>query len=103
MAMAPINSPSLTIVTHTKERGCSEFAAITKPEIGGFRLANASGVFQDGVEDRLQFAWRTGNDFQHLAGRGLLIEGFTEVVGPLAQLVEQACIFDGNDRLRREV
>ena len=36
-------------------------------------------------------------------GRGLLLQRFGEIVGALAQLVEQARVLDGDDGLRGEV
>ena len=37
------------------------------------------------------------------AGRGLLLQRFGEIVGALAQLVEQPRVLDGDDGLRGEV
>ena len=59
-------------------------------------LANARGVFQHGLEHRLEFARRAGDDLQHLRGRGLLLQR-------LAQLVEQAGVLDGDDGLGGEI
>ena len=40
---------------------------------------------------------------QHLRGRGLLLQRFGQIVGALAQLVEQAGVLDGDNRLGGEV
>ena len=40
---------------------------------------------------------------QHLGGRGLLLQRLGEVVGALAQFVEQPRVLDGDDGLRGEV
>ena len=40
---------------------------------------------------------------QHLGGRGLLLQRLGEIVGALAQLVEQPRVLDGDDGLRGEV
>ena len=51
----------------------------------------------------VQVAGRTGDDLEHLAGRGLLFQRFGEIVGALAQLVEQPRVLDGDDGLGGEV
>ena len=68
-------------------------AQIEITEAGG---AETHRVCQHGVEHRLKLAWRTGDDAQHLGRGGLLLQQF-------AQLVEQACVLDGDDGLRREI
>ena len=40
---------------------------------------------------------------QHLGGRGLLLQRLGQIVGALAQLVEQARVLDGDDGLGGEV
>ena len=59
-------------------------------------LADARRVLQHGLEHRLQLARRTGDDAQHLGGRGLLLELADSA---LAQLVEQPRVLDGDDGL----
>ena len=66
---------------------------IERAELG---VADAHRIRQHGVEHRLKLAGRTGDDLQHLGGRGLLLQRF-------AQLVEQPRILDGDDRLVGEV
>ena len=58
-------------------------------------LADARRVLQHGLEHRLQFAGRAGDDPQHLGGRRLLLQRF-------AQLVEQPRVLDGDDGLGGE-
>ena len=56
-------------------------------------------------------AWNTGSsspgelrdDPQHLGGRGLLLQRLGQIVGALAQLVEQPRVLDGDDGLGGEV
>ena len=56
-------------------------------------------------------AWNTGSsspgelrdDLQHLRGRRLLLQRFGEIVGALAQLVEQPRVLDGDDGLGGKV
>ena len=55
------------------------------------------------VEHRLQLARRAGDDLEHVGGRGLLLQRLGEIVGALAQLVEQPRILDGDDGLGGEV
>ena len=66
-------------------------------------LADACRVLQHGLEHRLQLARRTADDLQHLGGRGLLLQRLAQIVGALAQLVEQPGILDGDHGLRGEV
>ena len=55
------------------------------------------------LEHRLQVARRAGDDLQHLAGRGLLLQRLGQIIGALAQLVEQPRVLDGDHRLGGEV
>ena len=56
-------------------------------------------------------AWNTGSSspgellmtLEHLGGRRLLLQRLAQIVGALAQLVEQPRILDGDDGLRGEV
>ena len=61
------------------------------------------GVLQHGIEHRLKFARRAGDDLQHLAGGSLLLQRLAEIVGALAQFVEQPRVLDGDDGLGGEV
>ena len=43
------------------------------------------------------------DDLEHLRGRGLLLQRLGQIVGALAQLVEQPRVLDGDDGLGGEV
>src|SRR6516162_10398843 len=60
-------------------------------------------VREHGLEYGLQVAPRSSNDLQHFGRRGLLLQGFSEIIGALAQLVKQSRVLDGDDSLRGEV
>ncbi len=57
----------------------------------------------DGIERRLRVGRRIADDFENFRGRGLLLQRLGEIVGALAQLVEQPRVLDGDDGLRGEV
>ena len=63
------------------------------------RVAFSSMALNTGCK----LARRAGDDLQHLGGRGLLLQRFGEIVGALAQLVEQPRVLDGDDGLGGEV
>ena len=46
---------------------------------------------------------RTTDYFQYVGCRGLLLQRFAQIVGALAQLVEQPRVLDGDHRLGGEV
>src|SRR6185436_20022778 len=66
-------------------------------------VANAYGIVQHRVENRIEIAGRAGDDSQHLRGRGLLLQRFGEIVGALSQFAEQPRVLDGDDGLRGEI
>src|SRR5262245_24175548 len=55
-------------------------------------VANAHRFFQHRLEYWGQLARRRANDLEHVGGRGLLLQGFT-------QFVEQPRVLDSDDRL----
>ena len=61
------------------------------------------GVLQHGVEYRLQIAGRTGDDLEHLGVAVCCSSDSAEIVGALAQFVEQPRVLDGDDGLGGEV
>jgi hypothetical protein len=73
---------------------CSRVEAVSSREKQNteFRLADARGVFQHRLEHGLKVTGRAGDDAQYVRGGRLLLER-------IAQLVEQARILDGDDRL----
>src|SRR5262245_14448880 len=80
-----------------------EAVALAQPQYAEPGAADARSVAQHSLEHRLKVAGRTGNDLQHLRGRGLLLQRLTQVVGALTQLAEKAGVLDGNDGLRGEI
>ena len=60
-------------------------------------------ILQHCLEHRLQIRPASCDDLQHLGGRGLLLQRLAEIVGALAQLVEQPRVLDGDDGLGGEV
>ncbi len=56
-----------------------------------------------GLDERLQHGLqierRAADDFQHVGGRGLLLQGFGQVVGSLAQFLEESRVLDGDGRI----
>ena len=51
------------------------------------------------VENRLEIDGRAADDLEHVGGGGLLLQGFAEIVGALAQFVEQPRVLDGDHGL----
>jgi hypothetical protein len=52
---------------------------------------------------RLQLARRARDNFQHLGGRRLLLQGFAQIIRALPQLVEEPRVLDGDDGLGGEI
>ena len=78
-------------------------AALEPDQVAKLGIANAGRVRQHGLEHGLQLARRAADDLEHLRRRGLLLQRFAEIVGALAQLVEQPGVLDGDDGLGGEV
>ena len=76
-----------------------EAASLGHPQIAELGLADPRRILQHGLEHRLQLARRALNDAQHVRRRRLLLQRFGEIVGALAQFVEQPRILDGDDGL----
>jgi hypothetical protein len=66
-------------------------------------VAKPGGRFNERLQDWPQIEGRAADDLEHIGGRGLLLQRFGQVVGALAQLVEQPCVLDGDDGLAGEV
>src|SRR6516164_2622119 len=64
---------------------------------------DAHRVLQHGLEYWFQLARRRTDNFQHLGGRGLLLQRLGEVGSALAQFVEQARVLDGDNGLGGEI
>ena len=54
-------------------------------------------------EHGFQVERRAADDLQHVGGRGLLLQGFAEIIGTLAQFLEQPRVLDGDHGLIGEV
>ena len=61
-------------------------------------IAQPRGRLDQRIEHRLQIEGRAADDLEHVGGGGLLLQRL-EIVGALAQLVEQARVLDGDDGL----
>ena len=60
-------------------------------------------TLHDGVEHRLSVGKRTADHLKDLRGRRPLLQRFGEIVGALAQLIEQPRVLDSDHGLRCEV
>ena len=76
--------------------------AVVAEETAEQAVAQPVRALDDGVEHRLDVGGRTGDDAQDLGGGGLLRERLGEVAVARPQLLEQADVLDGDDRLIRE-
>ncbi|MGC2122413.1 MAG: hypothetical protein WA652_06120, partial [Xanthobacteraceae bacterium] len=85
------------------QRDPVEHLAIIEDQIAKIGLTDSGSVLQDRLEYGLQLALRGADDSQHLGGRGLLLQRLSEIVGALAQFIEQPRVLDGNYRLIGEV
>ena len=54
------------------------------------------------IQHRLEIGGRAGDDPQHLAGGRLLLQRLGEIAVAILQLLEQARVLDGDDRLISE-
>src|SRR5829696_8288938 len=63
------------------------------------RLAKSSCRFDERIENRLEIESRAADDLEHVGRGSLLLQRLAQVVGALAQFVEQARVLDGDDRL----
>src|SRR5262249_19694942 len=70
-------------------------SSLAQPEIAEFSAADTHRIFQHSFKYRLQLAGRTADHFQNVGGRCLLLQRF-------AELVQQARVLDGDDRLGGE-
>ena len=77
-------------------RGYRISVAEAPPDDRLIRLAEPDRQFGQGIEYRLQIEGRAADDLEHVGGGGLLLQQF-------AQLVEQAHVLDGDDRLAGEI
>src|SRR5262249_50367819 len=87
----------------TVERPGPVAVSVAQPQRAVTGLAKLRRIRKHGSKYRFQLAGRTRYDAQHLRGRCLPLQRFAEVVGALAQLVEQPRVLDGDDGLGREI
>ena len=78
-------------------------AVFDEKQLTEFGSANACRVFQYGIRKRAAIARRRADDAQHLGRHCLLLQQLGEIVGTLAQFVEQPRVLDGDDGLGGEV
>ena len=80
---------------------CGDAKGISLPEIerAEICLTQPRGVCEHGLEHRLEFPGRAGDDPQHLRGRRLLFQRFAQIIGPPAQVANQPRVLDRDDRL----
>jgi hypothetical protein len=57
------------------------------------------GGLRDRLEHRLEIGGRAADDAEHVAGRLLLLDGLGQLSVARLQLLEQADVLDGDDRL----
>jgi hypothetical protein len=55
--------------------------------------------FNERLQHALQIKRRPADHLEHVGGRGLLLQRLAKIVGALAKLLEQSCIFNRDDRL----
>src|SRR5262249_49814148 len=80
-----------------------DYFAIVEIQSAELGAAQASCVCQNGLKHWLQFGRRRTDDLKDLRGRGLLLQRFREIVGALAQLIEQPRVLDGDDGLSGKI
>src|SRR5215470_7221008 len=69
---------------------------VENAEIG---ITHARGILQHRVEDRLQIAGRTGDDLEHLAGGGLLLECIGQLARACLRLLKKTGVLDSDHRM----
>jgi hypothetical protein len=69
----------------------SELISLAEQKACKFGIAQADRILQHGLKHRLQCARRTADHLQHLGGRRLPLQCFTQIVGALAQFITDEC------------
>src|SRR5207249_5426789 len=80
-------------------RGVVNRPTIATEDGGNGSVAEPGRALHDRVEDRLQLALRTADYTKDLTGRGLLIERLRQRPILRLELLEQADVLNGDDRL----
>src|SRR5215467_9575112 len=79
-------------------RGAQTFS-VEAPDDAVLRPAESDRVLDQRFENRLEVERGAANDLEQIAGRRLLLQGLTELLITRLQLLEQAHVLDGDDRL----
>src|SRR5262249_31737265 len=90
--------PEVFLEFRRKAIACSDTIefAITQKDEGIFRLAKPRRRLDQCIEHDLKIEGRPADDLQNVSGRGLLLEGFT-------QLIKQPSVLNCDDRLGGEI
>jgi hypothetical protein len=70
---------------YSEHRSCPPRAILESKQTSEIGLADAHCVLQHRSKDRLQFAWRTRDDLQHIRGRGLLLQRLGKLLPSLGE------------------
>src|SRR5215470_9859152 len=84
------------------QRNASEAFAFKQKQCAERCFAKLRRFLQHRMENWLQFAGRRTDDFQDFRCRRLLLQRFCEIVGALAQFIEQPRVLDGDNGLVSE-
>jgi hypothetical protein len=88
---------------HVVMRHAPETVTLIQQQAPKRRLTDSGCVLEHRPENRLKVARGGGDHPQHVGGRGLLLQRFGEVIGALAQLIEQPRVLDRDHRLIGEI
>ena len=94
-----LHDGALMLFEHAKARRAGKTFADPAMDDDDIGLAQAGCGLRKGVEHLLQVEGRAADHLEHVGGRGLLLQGFGEILGALLQFVEQPRILDGDDGL----
>ena len=76
-----------------------QIVANLQQDVGIIGVTKCAGAFDNGLERRCDVGRRRRDHFQHVGGRGLLLQGLAEIVRALPQLIEETDILDRDYRL----
>src|SRR5262245_7483494 len=85
------------------ERSVAKDISVSQPKRPIARLGQPRRIRQHGLEHRLEIPWRSADDLQHLRSRRLLLQRLAQILRALPQLIKQARVLDGDDRLRGKI
>src|SRR5262245_25642553 len=85
------------------ERSVAIDISVSQPKRPIARLGQPRRIRQHGLEHRLEIAWRSADDLQHLRSRRLLLQRLAQILRALPQLTKQARVLDGDNGLVGEV